>query len=270
MSVTATGSQLDSFLEVIRQATCEVFSKSLGATWSAEIDTSERASAPDDAVVYFEVSSSGDLQGGASIEIRTPDALFLSQTFLAEPIDVSAELTEPRREGLEQLLRQVAGAAAKALGSICGEVAMEVTSGEPPAGQQTTVTLVVSGGSSSNLALKLSLSPELVASISAARPNPTPASHADSAAIPREPNVNLLLEVKLNLVLRFGQRMLSLREILDLNAGAVIELNREVQEPADLLLGDKVIARGQVVIVDGNYGLRITEVVDTQQRIETL
>jgi flagellar motor switch protein FliN/FliY len=61
-----------------------------------------------------------------------------------------------------------------------------------------------------------------------------------------------------------------LREILDLNAGSVIELDRDVQEPADLLLGDKIIARGQVVIVDGNYGIRITEVVDAQQRIRTL
>jgi flagellar motor switch protein FliN len=87
---------------------------------------------------------------------------------------------------------------------------------------------------------------------------------------PQKPNLDLLLEVNLNLTLRFGQRALPLREILDLNAGAIVELDREVQEPADLLLGDKVIARGQVVIVDGNYGLRITEVTDARQRIGTL
>jgi|SRR5271165_519750 len=105
-----------------------------------------------------------------------------------------------------------------------------------------------------------------------AAPAVKPAASAapTTATTPREPNVDLLLGVNLNLTLRFGQRSLQLKEILDLNAGAIIELDREVEEPADLLLGDKVIARGQVVIVDGNYGLRITEVVDARQRIGTL
>jgi flagellar motor switch protein FliN/FliY len=71
--------------------------------------------------------------------------------------------------------------------------------------------------------------------------------------------LELLLDVNLALTLRFGQRDLTLREILDLNAGSVIELDRAVEEPAELLLGDKVIARGQVVTVDGNYGIRITD-----------
>ncbi len=101
-------------------------------------------------------------------------------------------------------------------------------------------------------------------------PSPAAGAKASSDALPQEPNLDLLLGVNLNLTLRFGQRTLPLREILDLNAGAIIELDREVEEPADLLLGDKVVARGQVVIVDGNYGLRITEVVDARQRIGTL
>jgi len=71
--------------------------------------------------------------------------------------------------------------------------------------------------------------------------------------------LDLLLDVNLALMLRFGQRDLTLREILELNAGSVIELDRAVEEPAELLLGDKVIARGQVVTVDGNYGIRITD-----------
>jgi flagellar motor switch protein FliN/FliY len=51
-------------------------------------------------------------------------------------------------------------------------------------------------------------------------------------------------------------------EILELTRGSVIELDRKLQEPADLLLGDKLIARGEVVVVDGNYGIRVTEVAD--------
>jgi len=52
-----------------------------------------------------------------------------------------------------------------------------------------------------------------------------------------------------------------LRDILELGAGSVLELDREIQDPADLLLDGKLIARGEVVVVDGNFGLRVTEVV---------
>jgi flagellar motor switch protein FliN/FliY len=52
-----------------------------------------------------------------------------------------------------------------------------------------------------------------------------------------------------------------LREILEFCPGTVIELDRQVDEPVDLLLHGKLVARGEVVVVDGNYGLRVTEVV---------
>lgn len=75
-----------------------------------------------------------------------------------------------------------------------------------------------------------------------------------------ESKLKLILDVELNLLLRFGQRHLTLREILELNSGSVIELDRQVDEPIELLLDGRVIARGEAVVVDGNYGLRVTEV----------
>jgi flagellar motor switch protein FliN/FliY len=73
-------------------------------------------------------------------------------------------------------------------------------------------------------------------------------------------NLKLVMDVELVMSLRFGQRQLPLREVLELTSGSVIELDRQVDEPVELLLDGKVIARGEAVIVDGNYGLRITEV----------
>jgi flagellar motor switch protein FliN len=60
--------------------------------------------------------------------------------------------------------------------------------------------------------------------------------------------------------LRFAGRNILLREILELGAGSVLKLDREIQDPADLLLDGRLIARGEVVVVDGNFGLRVTEV----------
>src|ERR1700712_4488195 len=73
-------------------------------------------------------------------------------------------------------------------------------------------------------------------------------------------NLNLVLDVELNVTLRFGQRLLTLREVLDLTSGSVVELDRQVEEPVELLLEGKVIARGEAVVIDGNYGLRVTDV----------
>jgi flagellar motor switch protein FliN/FliY len=68
------------------------------------------------------------------------------------------------------------------------------------------------------------------------------------------------MDVQLAMTMRFGSRRMLLREILDLNPGSVIELDRRVQEPVDLLLDGRLVARGEVVVIDGNYGLRVTDV----------
>jgi flagellar motor switch protein FliN len=82
-------------------------------------------------------------------------------------------------------------------------------------------------------------------------------------------NLDLVMDVELNVTLRFGQRLLTLREVLDLTSGSVIELDRQVEEPIELLLEGKVIARGEAVVIDGNYGLRVTDVPQPISR-ETL
>jgi flagellar motor switch protein FliN len=74
-------------------------------------------------------------------------------------------------------------------------------------------------------------------------------------------NLSLVMDVELNVSLRFGERRLSLREIMELASGSVVELDREVDEPVELILDGRVIARGEAVIVDGNYGIRVTEVL---------
>ena len=68
------------------------------------------------------------------------------------------------------------------------------------------------------------------------------------------------MDVELNVSLLFGRRQMPLREVLELSSGAVVELDRAVDEAVELLLDGKVIARGEAVVVDGNYGLRVTEI----------
>jgi flagellar motor switch protein FliN/FliY len=83
-------------------------------------------------------------------------------------------------------------------------------------------------------------------------------------------NLDMLMDVQLQVTLRFGERQLLLKDVLDLSPGSVVELDRLVKDPADLLVTGRVVARGEVVIVDGNYGLRVTEVAPAAQRVEAL
>jgi flagellar motor switch protein FliN/FliY len=83
-------------------------------------------------------------------------------------------------------------------------------------------------------------------------------------------NLDLLLDIELGASLRFGTRQMLLKDIIELCSGSVVELDRRVQEPVDLLIDGRVIAQGEVVIVDGNYGLRIVQVATPIEKIACL
>ncbi len=80
----------------------------------------------------------------------------------------------------------------------------------------------------------------------------------------------LLMDVELEATLRFGSREMTLGEVLDLGPGDVIELDRQVNDPVDLLIGDKIVARGIAVLCNGKYGLRVTEVAELKLSLESV
>ena len=100
------------------------------------------------------------------------------------------------------------------------------------------------------------------------------AFHEGPATAPREnpamKSTDLLLDVELEASLRFGAREMSLNEILELGPGDVVQLDRHVDDPVDLIVGDKIVARGEVVLVNGNFGLQILEVAEPRRRLESI
>jgi len=83
-------------------------------------------------------------------------------------------------------------------------------------------------------------------------------------------NIERLLEVELEIVVRFGVTEVPLREVVRLGSGTMIELNRSVDEPVELLINNRLLARGEVVVVDGYYGVRITEIGAPEERALSL
>jgi flagellar motor switch protein FliN/FliY len=80
---------------------------------------------------------------------------------------------------------------------------------------------------------------------------------------------DLLLDVALPVSVSFGKTSLQIREVLKLNTGSIVELNRFVNDPVDVIVNDCVIARGEVVVVDGNYGVRISQLATREDRLRT-
>ena len=83
-------------------------------------------------------------------------------------------------------------------------------------------------------------------------------------------DINRLLDVTLNVSVELGRKQMQIKEILELGPGKIIELEKLAGEPVDLLVNGKLLARGEVVVVDENFGVRITELVDPKDRIKML
>jgi flagellar motor switch protein FliN/FliY len=81
---------------------------------------------------------------------------------------------------------------------------------------------------------------------------------------------DLLLDIELEATLQFGSREVPLKDVLALGPGDVVELDRHVSEPVDLVVGDRIVARGEVVVVNGNFALLITEVAEPRLRLESI
>lgn len=83
-------------------------------------------------------------------------------------------------------------------------------------------------------------------------------------------NLKLLLDVKLNLRVRIGSKKMLLKDVINMDIGSIVELNQLANEPLDLLVDDKKIAEGEVVIVDGNFGIQITSIGTKKERMHAL
>ncbi|WP_277641435.1 flagellar motor switch protein FliY [Wolinella succinogenes] len=83
-------------------------------------------------------------------------------------------------------------------------------------------------------------------------------------------NIGMLLDVKLQVKVRIGQKKMLLKDVISMDIGSVVELNQLANDPLEILVDDKVIAKGEVVIVDGNFGIQITEIGTKRERLEQL
>ncbi len=92
----------------------------------------------------------------------------------------------------------------------------------------------------------------------------------DQVQGPQNQNLNILLDVKLQLSVELGKAELPIKKVLELTKGSIVTLNKAAGEPVELYANGKLIAYGEVVVIEDNFGLRITHITDPVKRLNTI
>ncbi|AQQ59608.1 MAG: flagellar motor switch protein FliY [Helicobacter sp.] len=83
-------------------------------------------------------------------------------------------------------------------------------------------------------------------------------------------NIGMLLDIGLSVKVRIGQKRMLLKDVISMDIGSVVELNQLASDPLEILVNDKIIGKGEVVVVDGNFAIQITEIGTKKERLESL
>lgn len=107
-----------------------------------------------------------------------------------------------------------------------------------------------------------------------AQPNVQPAVFSSFEQHPLQEseskNLNMLLDIPLQVTVELGRTKRSVKEILELSPGSIIELDKLAGEPVDILVNNRLIAKGEVVVIDENFGVRVTDIISQSDRLNKL
>lgn len=97
-----------------------------------------------------------------------------------------------------------------------------------------------------------------------------PASSQAAEAAGSVQSLDFILDIPLKVTVELGRSRMAIREVLELHQGSVIELSKLAGEPLEVLVNDKLVARGEVVVVNEKFGIRLTDIISPVERIEQL
>jgi flagellar motor switch protein FliN/FliY len=195
----------------------------------------------------------------------------------------TVETNEARNTWLEILGQSLSGLA-RSIGAVLGrEVACEAGAERAPGATPDAAAAVsLRFGETPATQLWIGFSPKLVTLLSnpagtgpethAGPVDPAVgavgAVHANFTGVP--PTMDLLLDVELPVSVSFGKTEIPMKDVLKLTTGSIVELNRGVNEPVEVLVNHCLIARGEVVVVEGNYGVRIQQIISRPERLRSV
>jgi flagellar motor switch protein FliN/FliY len=197
------------------------------------------------------------LPGAVWVHVTDTDVSAIGAAIL---LAAEIEETDPAKLKSEflEIIRQALSSSARALSARMERESVCETGGESAEtaqGAWSTIELQAAGLSAT---VSIAIEPALCAALEP--PEPAPKSR----------NYDLLLDVELPVSVSFGRAQVTLKDVLKLTTGSVVELNRDIGDPVEVIVNNCVIARGEVVVVRGNFGVRIQQVISRQERLRTL
>lgn len=91
----------------------------------------------------------------------------------------------------------------------------------------------------------------------------------EAASLDDNPNLDVILNIPVQVSLELGRAKMDLRDLLQLGQGSVVELERMIDEPLDVLVNGALVARGEVVVVDNKFAIRLTDIVSPEKRVQS-
>jgi flagellar motor switch protein FliN/FliY len=243
------------FAGAFAQSLAESLTKTAGLPWQLKVLDGPDLTPQQGGTIHFRLTVEGGLRGAFFVEFCELQV----KELVSRLSGAAAAVDEEPGRALEALIFAAGANLAASLSAEHGPFTCKVDRvSELGFGGMLHIPLAAFEGEQSAISVGLYFDGQLLSSLAAQ----SPGQDAVGAQKPSLDllNLDLVMDVELNVSLRFGQRQLPLREVLELSSGSVIELDRQVDDPVELLLDGKVIARGEAVIVDGNYGLRVTEI----------
>lgn len=245
----------------------KAWSKDAGKQWKVVEGTESEPNSDDAESIFINLELDGSLNGQIQWELRHSDAMLLASSFLREPAnEFGQEQSDAILRAFEAGVSDFKSVSAEKYGAFAVKVgivpealpdreSVSCLNAADDEGKKISLSTYISATLSENLTLLA----DSMSSAAGTAGKGLSSTEKNNRTIDEQMNLKLVMDVELNVTLRFGQRQLTLREVLDLTSGSVVELDRQVEEPVELLLDGRIIARGEAVVIDGNYGLRVTE-----------
>lgn len=218
------------------------------------------------------------LAGAHDLVLSQPEAVGLARLVLGEQALDGDTLTPEHYDALREIVNQMFSSASSSLrvffGKPVGIAAAELRAVEHADGWHPHVAAIAVGVLSIDgvprarlgLTIPPSVHDEAAAAQATAASQPKPSLTGATPA----PGLDLILDISMPVTVELGRTRMLIRDILALGPGSIIELDKLAGEPVDLLVNDRPIAKGEVVVIDENFGVRLTQISHASERIRSL
>jgi len=270
-------------------------------------ETNMQEAASESALV-LQTNLSGGIKGSFFVIIRTKDVAILSDLMMMG--DGSAEYTEDHNDAISELFNQVMGAFATEMGSKVGESvgtegitvhAFDIGQLPVDVSEASVVTVGYEIEEIGDSSFQILVSHDFTEQLEPFLGVPEENAQMDSIGLnaselddlsrvsdfssdskhfhetsfngktkTNSEGIEVLLDVELDVCIELGRSSMSIKRILELAPGSIVELDRMAGEPVDLMVNNKVVAKGEVVVVDESFGIRILSLVSPEERIRSL